>query len=156
MKIISPRVPPVPRKGLRMYSSAAEAAGGAVTITGAVVVQATPRSSILGPAIFCSGGCRWNCRYHGSGCCAGYAPVFHSRPCHHLLQSHARTAGPPFALLPLSSWFCCSPCKHFTREPNSMGMQHEYRCSREHRRGSNVHRIFRWARTSSFLRCRFV
>ena len=53
-EIISPRVPPVPHKGLRMYSSAAEATGGAVAITGAVVVQATPRSSVLGPAIICS------------------------------------------------------------------------------------------------------
>ena len=48
------RVPPVPHKGLRMYSSAAEATGGAVAITGAVVVQDTPRSSVLGPAIICS------------------------------------------------------------------------------------------------------
>ena len=37
-----------------MHSSAAEAAGGAVAITGAVVVQAMPRSSILSPAIICS------------------------------------------------------------------------------------------------------
>ena len=50
-EIISPRVPPVPHKGLRMYSSAAEATGGAVAITGAVVVQDTPRSSVLGHAI---------------------------------------------------------------------------------------------------------
>ena len=48
------RVPPVPHKGLRMYSSAAEATGGVVAITGAVVVQDTPRSSVLGPAIICS------------------------------------------------------------------------------------------------------
>ena len=53
-EIISPRVPPVPHKGWRMYSSAAEATGGAVAITRAVVVQDTPWSSVLGPAIICS------------------------------------------------------------------------------------------------------
>ena len=37
-----------------MYNSATEATGGAVATTGAVVVQATPRSSILGPAVICS------------------------------------------------------------------------------------------------------
>ena len=51
---LSHHVPPVPHMGLRMYSSAIEAAGGAVTITEAAVVQATLRSSIFVPAIICS------------------------------------------------------------------------------------------------------
>ena len=99
-------------------------------------MQPTARSSVLGPAIICS-------------------RATHVPPVLHLLF-FARAARSPFALHPISSWFCCSPCKHFTPEPNSMGVQHKYRCSREHQRGSNVHHIFLWARTSSFLRCRFV
>ena len=123
-EIISPRVPPVPHKGLRMYSSAAEATGGAVAITRAVIVQDTPRSSVLGPAIVCSRATH-------------VPPVL------------------PF-LFRFPPGFAVAPASILLESQNSMGMQHKYRCSREHRRGSNVHHIFRSARTSSFLRCRFV
>ena len=114
------RVPPVPHKGLRMYSSAAEATGGAVAITGAVVVQDTPRSCVLGPAIICS----------------------------------RATHVPPVLplLFPFPPGFAVAPATFYSRAKLD-----RYAAQIQVQPGtSNVHHIFRSARTSSFLRCRFV
>ena len=124
-EIISPRVPPVPHKGLRMYSSAAEATGGAVAITGAVVVQDTPRSSVLGPAIICS---RATHVPPVLPLLFPFPPGFAVAPASILLESQTR-------------WVCST-------NTGAAGNVEEGQ--------TNVHHIFRSARTSSFLRCRFV
>jgi len=124
-EIISPRVPPVPHKGLRMYSSAAEATGGAVAITGAVVVQDTPRSSVLGPAIVCS---RATHVPPVLPLLFPFPPGFAVAPASILLESQTR-------------WVCST-------NTGAAGNIEEGQ--------TNVHHIFRSARTSSFLRCRFV